>query len=277
MRNRLFLLLLPLLFLSSCAAYQSFPHDGQEREYLLHLPKNHPDSAALLLVLHGYTNKAAFIRFYSQMNKVANEKGFVVAYPQGSIAKTGKTHWNAQLELSKTDDIDFLRSLADSLKTRYALHPRRTFVMGVSNGGFMAYTLACTIPEDFAGIASIIGTMSGKAWSQRDSLQQPMPVLQISGLQDRVVPADGSMTRVNGWGGAPPIDSIMRFWSQRNGCTEMRQQQLAPSTTAYYYESCNAESPVHYIEIANLKHTWPRKKKHGIATNRLIWSFFENL
>lgn len=271
--------LLPYLLLCSllgaCASYQSFPHDGMQREYLLHIPKNLPPKAPLLLVLHGYTNKAAFIRFYSNMNKVANRKGFAVVYPQGSVGKTGETHWNAQLELSEVDDIGFLSSLADSLAQRHQLDPQRTFVMGLSNGGFMAYTLACSVPQRFRAIASVIGTMSGKTWSQRDSLSQPMPVLQISGLEDKVVPADGSMGPKNGWGGAPPIDSVMRFWSQRNGCTTLDRQYVTPQTSAYYYESCQDSAQVWYIEIENLRHTWPRKGKHGIKTNELIWAFFE--
>ena len=57
-------------------------------------------------------------------------------------------------------------------------------------------------PEVFKAVGSIIGTMSGYTWEHREDIK-PVPVLQISGLDDRIVPVDGSMRPAGGWGGAP--------------------------------------------------------------------------
>ena len=47
------------------------------------------------------------------MNRIADQHGFVVCYPQGTINKWSKTtHWNSGLTYSNTDDIGFLTRLA---------------------------------------------------------------------------------------------------------------------------------------------------------------------
>ena len=82
----------------------------------------------------------------------------------------------------------------------------------------MSYTLVAERPDVFKAAASMIGTMSGETWKNRSSIK-PVPVMQISGLADRVVPVDGSMSEFGGWGGAPHQDQIIEFWKQLNQTT----------------------------------------------------------
>ena len=85
------------------------------------------------------------------------------------------------------DDIGFLSELAGHLQVEYDLNPDHTFVCGMSNGGFMSYTLACDRPDVFKAIASVTGTMSGFDWNNCDP-DEPVPVLQIAGADDNIVP-----------------------------------------------------------------------------------------
>ena len=78
----------------------------------------------------------------------------------------------------------FLKELVESLQKHHALDPKRTFVSGVSNGGFMSYTMVSEHPDQFRAAASIIGTVSGETWRKREKMR-PVPILQISGLSDR--------------------------------------------------------------------------------------------
>ncbi len=232
--KKLTILLVIATLFTGCSK-EKFDHQGFTRKYILHLPKDLPDNAPLVFALHGYTNKAGFIKFYTRMNKVANDNGFAVVYPQGLKDDTEgeETHWNADLELSDIDDISFITSLADELQTAHNLNPDRTFAFGISNGGFMAYTLACKSPDKFAAVASIIGTMSGKTWDERNITSAAVPVLQISGLEDNVVPADGSMSTENGWGGAPAADSVAAYWAARNNCTNVEQFEASEHATSH--------------------------------------------
>ena len=61
-----------------------FIHDNLQRQYRVHIPENLPSNAPLVIVMHGYTSSAEVIEGYSKMNDIADENGFVVAYPQGT-------------------------------------------------------------------------------------------------------------------------------------------------------------------------------------------------
>lgn len=272
---KLLIFIFAALALSGCHPYQGFQFNQTERTYLVHIPKNLPADAPLMVVLHGYGNKAGFIKFYSRMNAVANQNGFGVVYPQGSKDKYGKTHWDADLSISQTDDVGFITSLASHLKQKHALDPRKLFVFGVSNGGFMAYKLAETVPEQVTAIGSVVGTMSGKTWRTRDSSAAPVPVIQFSGMMDHIVPMDGSMSKNNGWGGAPHIESIVSYWAHKNGATQTDTTLLRSTTTKISYLNQKNQRITEFYKIENMGHSFPRKRKHGLDTSQLIWDFFD--
>jgi len=79
------------------------------------------------------------------MNTLADIKGFAVCYPQGSLDETGVSFWNSELDYAPVDDVGFLTELAKYLQEHYKLSAKNTFVCGMSNGGFMSYTLARTL------------------------------------------------------------------------------------------------------------------------------------
>ena len=182
------------------AQFIAFKHKNVERKYLLHLPQNLPENAPLVFVLHGYRADA---RDYTElgMNRLADANRFAVCYPQGADDLEGIPLWNARLKISKTDDIGFLSALASHLQAQHSLNASKTFVCGISNGGFMSYTLVAEKPDVFKAAASVIGTMSGHTWENRDSIR-PVPILQVSSLHDEVIPYDGSMAKDGGWGGS---------------------------------------------------------------------------
>ena len=49
-----------------------------------------------------------------------------------------------------------------TLKSELAVNDSRVYAAGVSNGGMLAYRLACEDSEDFAAIASLAGTTYGE-------------------------------------------------------------------------------------------------------------------
>ena len=188
----------------------SFQHVNVGRSYLIYLPEDLKPNASLVFLLHGYHGRAKNVMKMG-MNLLAERHGFSVCYPQGAKNFRKRTpHWNARLKLSRVDDIGFLSELARELQAKHKLNPKKTFVCGISNGGFMSYTLVSERPEVFEAAASMIGTMSCETWKARDSIK-PISVMQISGLADRVVPIDGTMSEAGGWGGAPHQDQIISF------------------------------------------------------------------
>jgi len=258
-----------------CGDCIEFDYNGTERQYLVHIPDNLPPNAPLVFALHGYTGYAKHVDAALDLNRVADANGFAICYPQGSLDDSNTPHWNARLALSNTDDIGFLSALAITLQSEYNLNPNRTFTTGISNGGFMSYTLVAEAPQVFKAAASVIGTMSGYTWENR-SVISPAPVLQISGTGDNVVPFDGTMSTDNGWGGAPHIHTVMDFWSDLNGCTQTDTIEVSGVTTAYVHSDTVNANAVWYYEVEGMGHQVPANGIHGFETGELIWEFFSN-
>ena len=252
--------------------FEVFRHDGVERQYVLHLPENLPENAPLVFFLHGYHGNA---RQYAKMgmSRVADKHGFAVVYPQGKPDRRDVPHWNARLKISDVDDVGFLTALAKDLQHTHDLDPERTFASGVSNGGFMSYTLAAERPEVFKAVGSIIGTMSGYTWEHRDTIK-PTPVLQISGLDDRIVPVDGSMRPFGGWGGAPDQKTIIEFWKDLDQTTTEEVIEVSADTTAYRYGNGVEGCEVWLYEVKGWGHMVPGPRKLGVHSVDLVWEFF---
>lgn len=252
--------------------FQVFDYEGTDREYLLHLPQELPKKAPLVVFLHGYRGDA---RDYAEMgmSRVADAKKFAVVYPQGLPDRRGIPHWNARLKLSSVDDIGFLKALVASLHKKHGLDPKRTFVSGVSNGGFMSYTMVSEHPDQFRAAASIIGTVSGETWRNREKIK-PVPVLQISGLSDRVVPVDGSMSPAGGWGGAPDQKTIVEFFKKLNKTQTEEVVEVSSRATAYRYRGGVDGAEVWLYEVKNWGHRVPRENELGVHSVELVWDFF---
>ena len=257
----------------SSGKFLTFTHTGEERKYLLHLPEELPEKAPLVFMLHGYRGDARDYMAELGVKRIADKNGFALCVPQGARDAEGIPHWNARLKISRTDDIDFLSKLAIQLQQSHRLDPARTFVSGVSNGGFMSYTLVAERPDVFKAAASVIGTMSGYTWKHRSQIQ-PAPILQISGMDDEVVPYDGSMSRTGGWGGAPHQQTIMDFWSKLNKTQSEKVVQISSRTVAHYYKNGTKNHEVWHYKIKGFGHRIPGRRELGDTAFDVVWQFF---
>jgi len=258
-------------------------HEGLEREYILYKPKNFSENGPLVMMLHGYSSNNNNLLSYSKMNAIADQNGFMICYPQGAITYlTNQSHWNANLQMSDVNDIDFLSDLVIEIQKQFKVSKENVFVAGMSNGGFMSYTLGCERSDIFKAVASVTGTMSGYDW-ENCSPEYKIPVMQISGTIDRTVPWDGTMNTAFGWGGAPHILDVMEFWSDLNACTKDelikipdidKSDNSTVSLTKKKGGSYNNE--VWFYKIEGGGHDWPGAwGNKDIDASEEIWKFFD--
>ena len=255
----------------SCLLPNYFEWDNLQREYFLYIPENLQKNAALVFVLHGYWGEGSdMIGLFEDQ---ADQYGFIVCYPTGLQDNYGTNHWNANFNeiMTSVDDTGFLTNLALKLHQDFNLNPEKTFSCGMSNGGYMSWSLACNAPETFKAIASVTGTMSGPDWEECNP-NELIPVMQISGTNDNVVPMDGSMEYIDeGWGGAPDIYSIMDFWSSLHVCneTETTNYNFDYPTEKTTYSDCTDNSNELRLYVASgMGHDWPSFAEEE------IWDFF---
>ena len=260
-----------------------YEFEGLNRRYILHRPKDLKENSPLIFILHGFGSSATNIMSYSQMNLIADQNGFLVCYPQGSTLPTGQSHWNANLEMSTVNDIDFLSELSNQLSITYKTNEDNTFVAGMSNGGFMSYTLGCNKSNVFKAIASVTGTMSGKDWKNCYPVNK-IPVLQISGTDDTTVPWDGSMSTSYGWGGAPHIKKVVEFWGDLNQCDQVEEFDFPDiddsdkSTVSLTKRKGSSDgNEVWFYTVKGGGHDWPGSwGNKDMSASEEIWKFFKN-
>lgn len=195
--RRLLALLTPLALLAACGS-APLPPDaflvGGARPALVVPPPEHDPSvpAPLLVVLHGYASNATQIERRFPLASGASVYGATVVHPQGTTDTVGRRFWNAteaccDLFGSGVDDERYLLDLIAEVEARIAVS--QVAIFGHSNGGFMAYRLACAHPERFAAVITIAGAFDDPPPACDDGV--PPRVLHVHGTSDRVIDYEG--------------------------------------------------------------------------------------
>ena len=261
--------------------------DGEDREYHFHLPKGHDPAkpTPVVVVLHGAGTNGKIMEHFCGMTEQSDKSGFIVVYPNGT--GTGKTFltWNAgdfPPALGKRpDDIAYLNKVLDDLQTAVKVDAKRVYVAGMSNGGMMAYRCGHEMSARVAAIASVTGTIVVKDWQPK----HPMPVLQIHGTKDSLVPFEGTKDKFLKF---PSIESGMKICAKFNGCDpEPKITELPKTKDKYRVEKHDfgkgkngAEVVLYVVEDGG--HTWPGRdaptllgpSTKNILANEVIWEFF---
>jgi polyhydroxybutyrate depolymerase len=182
-------------------------HDGIEREYIIHIPKNLTEDSPLVFIIHGFTGSAEGISAYSGMNSIAEREGFIAVYPQGTKDSNGNTFFNVGYEFhddSTINDVSFIRELVRSLSQEFNLNRKKAFATGMSNGGDMSYLLACTSSDLFKAVAPVAGVLM-KGLKDSCELNSPVPVFEIHGTADKISLFEGDLNNRRRLG------SLLRF------------------------------------------------------------------
>ena len=247
--------------------------------------------APLVMMLHGYSSSSALTELYFAMSSIADAHGFLYVAPNGLSDMTGSRFWNAtdaccDFDHSGVDDAAYLTSVIQEVQAAYAVDGRRIYIMGHSNGGFMAHRLACDHAEIFAAAASFAGAVWSDAAKCNPS--EPIGVLQIHGTKDAVVAYQGSagmsagkdasvlMSRVY-----PGAEQTIATWAKRNGCAATSVDAPMPihvnvdgagtETTVSRHEGCLKNGAAELWTVKDAPHIFVLTP----AALEQIWSFFD--
>ncbi len=186
------------------------------RPFGLKVPSGYTAAVAtpLVLVLHGYSASGQGQAAYFGLLADADEHGYLLAYPDGTVDSSGNRFWNAtdaccNFYGRSVDDVAYLGAVIDDVAARYNVDARRVFVVGHSNGGFMAHRLAC----DLSGRLAAAVSLAGAVWKQPDKCQpaSKVAVLQVHGDADDTILYAGNAAY-------PSALETVALWAQRNGC-----------------------------------------------------------
>jgi polyhydroxybutyrate depolymerase len=181
------------------------------------------ERAPLLVFLHGLGSSGKLGFDLLGLKALGGrERSYVIA-PDGSIDTKGRHFWNAHpaccdFDRQEVDDVARLRHLIVDFSTQHAVDARRVYIVGYSNGGFMAHRLACHSSDRIAAFVSIAGAspVPGEACA----IAAPLAALEIHGDADDVVSYHGG--RLFQRPALVPHASApqtLAFWADRLGCT----------------------------------------------------------
>ena len=209
------------------AAVEDTDVGGTRPVSFFHVPTGYDASkpAPLVVLLHGYGASGQLQDAIFRLQSIADEEGFFLVAPDGTTDGTGKRFWNAtdtccDFEQTKLDDVAFLTGVVAEIEKRYTIDPKRRFVVGHSNGGAMAFRLACDASDRFAAVVSLAGPFYSDAALCKPS--GPISVQHMHGTKDMIVPFEGGRTATvhpNVSGVAPAAPAIAAQWAAHNGCT----------------------------------------------------------
>lgn len=280
---------------------------AQRMNYWLYLPhKTPPHPLPLVVMLHGCDQTATRFAQGTRMNRLAEEKGFAVLYPQQSLRGHPKRCWQWYDKATQAGGGD-IRLIAGIIETVLARHPidvTRIYAAGLSAGAAMAHILALSIPHRIAAVGlhsgpvygaghtpmAAYGVMQGgsvkAAGRVFDDLPQqaggwtPMPAILIQGSADRVVRPVNQMQLAQQFKSLNRLDaadalSVVTKPGKRAGV----RPAAHPYTLRDYVVA--RKLLLRVCEISGLEHAWSGgdctleyNACFGPDASRMMWDFF---
>src|ERR1700760_1862491 len=120
--------------------------------YQLYVPSTYKAGTAMPLVvaLHGCTQTADVFRQLTRWDQLAQQKGFIVVFPQQSSSNNYLSCWNffQAADMSRgTGEPALIAGITQSVQQQYGVDKSRTYVAGLSAGGAMSSVMAATYPD----------------------------------------------------------------------------------------------------------------------------------
>lgn len=197
---------------------------GSANEQLLaeiKVPPTLTGRGPFILFLHGLGASGKLMSDALKIPALAAGHKFAWAAPDGDFNSKKQRFWNASraccnFDNSSVSHVDRLRALISAASKHPNIDPKRIYVIGFSNGGFMAHRLACEV-QGIAAIASLAG--AGPAEGESCAPWGPVAVLQVHGDADETIRYEGghALSRA----ALPQHPSAMRTaqsWATREAC-----------------------------------------------------------
>lgn len=239
---------------------------GVERSYELHIPPQLPPRPALVIALHPRPANGSAMRYISGFNAVSDTHGFLVAYPNGQDKQ-----WNGLTCCGDADDVRLIKAIAEKAQSQHGADPNRTYLVGVSNGGELAYRAAGELPDTLAAIAVVAGGRVGVGMATGQPVRSIVPSAAVS-LITMIGAKDGAFT--------DQLEGLDE-WRKQNSCPFVQIAHPFPAMRIETARCRNSSDVVAYV-FDEVGHVWPGAANIGpmswpdapFNTAETIWRFF---
>ncbi|BBO36243.1 hypothetical protein PLANPX_5855 [Lacipirellula parvula] len=181
--------------------------DGEPREYRLVAPSvdkraegfipsvfpSHPTPAKpnhnipVIFALHGALDTVDEMAAYTELDRLAIEKGFLLVYLQGRML-----NWPPFIPPENPGiyepDAKFFNAMCDFVVREYDVDPQRIYLLGVSQGGAAANALTAMCSDQIAATVVGCGWLPDPLGDSPLQTANKCPMLFLVGDRDRQVP-----------------------------------------------------------------------------------------
>jgi polyhydroxybutyrate depolymerase len=271
----------------------------RKRYYEMHVPKNYRKGKPLpvVLVLHGGGGFAAFMRYQTGMDEVADKENFIAVYPAGThqFFSDRLLFWNAgvppkNVKQQKVDDVAYITAVLDDVAKHFSVDAKRVYACGMSNGAHMCFLLAAKLPDRIAAIGPVAGQRAVGQYAPEPT--RPIPLIYFHGAKDTWASfAGGESSPVRSAFEAfeiKPAREAVASWAKFNGCDAKAKETVKGEAHQFAYPSCKKGGEVVYWQLEDGGHTWPGGKRSkveerggvgevnaDINASQLMWEFFK--
>ena len=288
---------------ASSGTWQQYTYNGSagSRPYFVYTPANYQvgTPVPLIVMLHGCTQTPANFAAATGMNQLADQKQFIVVYPQQTSTYNLSECWNwfdsADQARGSGEPaiISGIAQIVEQNTSQWTINVKHVYVVGFSAGAAMSVIMGATYPDIFAAIGVNSGleyqaatSMSGAfiAMSQGgpNPAQQGQVAYNAMGSTARVVPtivfhgtSDYTVFPING-------DQVVQQWIQTNSLasnntynvsfsspTSTTQGQVSGGHTysVYTWNDSNKNEVQEYWKVNGMGHDWSGGSNGGSFTD----------
>lgn len=245
--------------------------DGRQRQFMVSSPPGEARGRApVLVVLHGRGMAPSDMAGASRIDALVPSA--VRVYPIG----VGQS-WNAgaccgPARAAGVDDVKFILAVVHNvLSTVPAANPRAVYLIGYSNGGRMAYRVACQSPSTFAGLAIVEATPVTACSAGHAHL--PLVIVGSTGDPFVRIDSGGPPRAINGFV-EPSLREVATAWAGVDGCTLIPSSLRGGSLDQLTWSHCRGGARVALDVYSGRRHVWPPGSPGTPSATQAITAFF---
>ena len=208
----------------------SFMHDDLNRTYDVYIPSTIKKNASVFFLFHASRGNSKDMRSSTgyDFEYLAQEKGFLVVYPQGY-----KNHWNDcrasadyAANIQDIDDVGYFQQMIKSLEENYMINRKQLVVSGISNGGHMVFKLAHEISKDILLYTSFAANLPVQDNNDCSLSQGEVNMIIFNGTNDPINPYEGGLVSILGNDSRGFVISAEETYNYWRGLTSYEEEKI---------------------------------------------------